>query len=316
MVVSVKCFLVTFFLVHLSCSFRVQQSRYHFKTIRQETTALRAYDDDENRGIPLKALGAGALIIFGVFGSDVFGQLARTAQSAKQLQVASTTATSESSNLKGSENVGSMTRLNRREINAKLSQIPIFFATDSNGGIYTSNGVGSLFVEKQDAEKLARSANGLQVQAATLDDLFYTLIEKKTKLTIVEGIVGKSDSTAKYQLQPSSSQFQQTTAEFQASHTNDIPLFRIASLAFEKPNGLEVPLFLRREDALSAYERLQKTKTTASSSSDMKSPEVQVTSLLDLVKLFNTGGFEGRALEVYPSMDAIEDARALISRGS
>ena len=308
-----KFLLVSLLLVNFSFSFRVHSLWKVSTTTRQQRTTLRAYGDDEDKGIPLKALGAGALIIFGVFGSDVFNQLGRTAQSAKQLQVATTSSsTPESSNLKGSDNVGSMTRLNRREINAKLSQIPIFFATGSDGGIYTENGFGSLFVEKKDAEILARSTNGLQVQAATLDDLFYTLIEKKTKLTLVEGVAGKSDPSAKYQFQPSSSQFQQTTTEFQASHPHDIPLFRVTNLAFEKPNGLEVPLFLRREDALSAYERLQSSKTN---SPDMKSPDVQVTSLLDLVKLFNTGGFEGRALEVYPSMDAIEDARALI-RGS
>ena len=310
---NMKFLLVSFLLVmNLSFSFRVQQCRS-----RRQTTKLRAYGEEENKGIPLKALGAGALIIFGVFGSDIFGQLARTtAQSAKQLQVASSSssssATPEANNLKGADNVGSMTRLNRREINAKLSQIPIFFATDSaTGGIYTSNGIANLFVEKNDADKLARSI-GLQVSvsATTLDDVYYTLIEKKTKLTLVDGVVGKSEPSAKYLLQPSSSQFQQTTPSFQASHPNDIPLFRVTNLAFEKPNGLEVPLFLRREDALSAYERLQSAKTN---SPDMKSPDVQVTSLLDLVKLFNTGGFEGRSLEVYPSMDAIEEARKLIS---
>lgn len=269
---------------------------------------LSSYGDDEGSGISLKVLGVGAVVVLGVFGADIFSNLGGAMQSAKQTQVM--TSGGPAGVLKGDENRGSLTRLSRREINEKLSQIPVFYVTQgSNEGISIQDGVGFLFVEKGDADAFAKRTGGANVNAATMDDVFFTLIEKKTKLSLVTGIAGKSDPSATYHLQPSSTQLAQTTNEFKAAHPNDVPLFRVTNMAFEKKNGLEVPVFLRKEDALSAYSRLQESKDKGS---ELKAPDVQVTSVLDLVRLFGTGGFEGRALEVYPSMEAIEQARALI----
>ena len=44
----------------------------------------------------------------------------------------------------------------------------------------------------------------------------------------------------------------------------------------------------------------------------LDAPEVQVTSLLDVLSLFSVGGFEGRALEFYPSLSALEDSDQLL----
>jgi hypothetical protein len=92
-------------------------------------------------------------------------------------------------------------------------------------------------------------------------------------------------------------------------------------------------LFLNKEDALNSYQRLldskqsnsnadsrstsndkqqqQSLSLSSSSSSIVQANEVivQVTSLYDMIDLFSSGGFEGRAIEFYPSVDAINYAR-------
>ena len=124
---------------------------------------------------------------------------------------------------------------------------------------------------------------------------------------------------------PSPAQVAFTSDAWRTGHgENDIPLFRVANLAFSKKEGLEIPLFFRREDALTAYDRLQASKKEQATSTgaislaliEDKPADVQVTSLLDLVTLFNTGGFESRALEIYPSMESMEQASSLISNNN
>lgn len=80
---------------------------------------------------------------------------------------------------------------------------------------------------------------------------------------------------------------------------------------------MEFPLFFRKEDALSSYDRLQETKRSSSDELDVKNvvapvPDVQETSLLDIITLFQGGGFEGRPLEFYPGIDDIEKAKTLM----
>jgi hypothetical protein len=290
--------------------------------ITKSSSALAAYgdSDDQGGGLSLKVLGILGVGIVGVFGTGLFSDLGGAI---KRVEVESRTAST--STLKNSEVRGSMTRLTRREINDKLRQVPIFFVQDQGtGGIYIVDGIGKIFTDKADADELARGKAGVKVSATTADDIFYTLIERKIKLgSFVEGVAGKCDTSAQYLLVPSAKELSQTSPEWQSSHHDDIPLFRVANLAFEKEGGLEIPLFLNREDALSSYGRLQdvkKSRTTnsgsSSSASDTSSslapPTVQETSLRDLVQLFSSGGFEGRALEIYPSMESIESARSLI----
>jgi Tic22-like family len=276
---------------------------------------LAAYGDydDENKGLSLKVLGILAVGIVGVFGTGLFNDLG---SAMKSVEMESRASGGSSTLKKTEESRGSMTRLTRREINDKLRQVPVFYAEDlKTGGIYVSDGVGKLFAEKADVDELIRGKEGVKVDATTMDDVFYTLVERKSKLgSFVEGVVGKSDPTAQYILIPSAKQVSQTAAEWKSSHDNDIPLFRIANLAFEKADGLEIPLFLHREDALSSYSRLQDTKRESSTAAAgvLAPPTVQETSLKDLVKLFSSGGFEGRALEIYPSIESIEDAQSLI----
>ncbi len=89
---------------------------------------------------------------------------------------------------------------------------------------------------------------------------------KKQKVgKFVEGVAGRSDVTATYLLQPAESEVQQTPAEWKLQHapsssssssnSDAVPLFRVKLLAFERDSGLEIPLFLRKEDALNSYGR-------------------------------------------------------------
>lgn len=145
--------------------------------------------------------------------------------------------------------------------------------------------------------------------------MFFTLIQRKTKLTsFIEGVAAKADPTAQYLLRPSPTQLDGAPNEWKAVHSpNDVPLFRIATLAFSKEQGLEFPLFLRKEDALDAFTRLQESKSKQGLKVDSSSqPDLQITSILDLVQLFSTGGFEARALEIYPSVSSIQYAKELM----
>ena len=153
------------------------------------------------------------------------------------------------------------------------------------------------------------------MKATSLDDVFFTLIQRKTKLSsFIEGVPSKADLSAQYLLRPSPKQLENLPSDWEAKHGSfDVPLFRIATLAFSKEQGLEFPLFLRREDALEAFSRLQESKSKQGFSADSSSqPNVQVTSILDLVQLFSTGGFEARALEIYPSVSAVQYAREIM----
>ena len=203
--------------------------------------------------------------------------------------------------------------------------------------------------------------NGLSLEenrkisnVTTIDKIYYPLLIKKQKIInnnlLMDNIIINYNPLAKYQLEGSSNQLQYTSKEWQLKHNNnnnnnnnndndnnnnhDIPLFRIPGLAFQKENeGIVIPLFLYKEDALNSYQRLldskqsnSNTDSSSSSSNDqqqqslslssslVKADEVivQVTSLYDMIELFSTGGFEGRAIEFYPSVDAINYARELL----
>ena len=104
---------------------------------------------------------------------------------------------------------------------------------------------------------------------------------------------------------------QQVPSDWLEKHPDDIPLFRISNLAFNKDEVMEFPLFTRKEDAITSYNRLQETKKNQNNIIN-KSPEIGVSSVKDIISLWNTGGFEGRALEIYPSMDSIDNARNIM----
>lgn len=268
-----------------------------------------AYGEEEKPVFSVANLVVLSIGIVGVFGTGFLTSFKDILGSARPQDPSAPIIRSDSVET----NRGSLTKLTRREINNKLAQIPVFFAVKESGAIYTADGAGYFFTEMEDAESFIKSKSDkkLKVSATTLDDAFFTLIEKKTKLgAFVEGVSALADPSAEYFLRPSLKQVDGAPSEWKTSHgTTDVPLFRIPTLAFTEESGLEFPLFTRKEDALAAFERLQASKNKGSEAAD---PQVQVTSLLDLVKLFSTGGFEGRALEVYPGMEAIESARLLM----
>lgn len=280
----------------------------------QRNFKLRASYEEENKGVTLKVLAVFVLGIIGLFGLDfssftkVTDTFAETSRNAKA-----------SSNLKTTEaQRGALTRLTRKEINKKLQQLPLFFATKDGGeSVFVQQSgdgkaEGIFFTEKGDADAYANSLGkdlNLKVTAVPADDLYYSLIVKKQKMgKFIEGVAGKSDQAANYILRASSKQIENTNPEWKIKHPNDVPLFRVTNLAFQKPQGLEIPLFTRKEDALNAYSRLQQE------TKDIKEPEVQVTSLNDLIGLFSAGGFEGRSVEIYPSIDALEAVGPLLDK--
>ena len=266
--------------------------------------------EDSGRGPSLKLIISGIILTFGIFG---FGFLTPITNMMKQFSAEQQGKVSNVELKKSASepNRGALTSLTKREINEKLAQVPIFFAIGNDGAIYTSDGVGLFFINKNDADEYAKK-NNLKVSATSLDNVYYTLIVKKTKIaSYINDVAKNADFSATYKLVPSKDELAFTTAEWKESHPDDIPLFRIPKLAFSKEEGLELPLFTRQEDCLSAYSRLQESQKKDSEVSDA-TPTVQVLSLIDLVNRFSVGGFEGRAFEIYPDMDAIEQARALM----
>ena len=132
---------------------------------------------------------------------------------------------------------------------------------------------------------------------------------KNIKLgSYIEGVVGASDPSAQYILKASLKELDNTPSQWKSLHdANDVPLYRINNLAFEKNTGLEIPIFTRKEDALSAYNRLLESKQD----NKLGDPSFQILSTADLLQLFGTGGFEARSLELYPSMNSVESYQKL-----
>ena len=290
--------------LQLACAFLRTNRLAPFQTRRSTDLAVSRGDEE---GFTVKKLGLLVIGVFGVFGTGFLTSFKNMAG------VVGETASSSAPRIKtdaGEKNRGSMTRLTMREINNKLAQIPVFYVLKDNAVLIDGEKKGYFFMDKADAEEFSAKTGGEKVGATSLDDVFFTLIQKKTKLgSYIEGVAATANPAADYFLKPSAKQVSNTPSSWRERHgETDVPLFRVTSLAFAKENGLEFPLFVQKEDALNAFERLQ------AESPSKTEVELQVTSLLDLVQLFSTGGFEGRALEVYPSMDAIASAKELMER--
>ena len=212
---------------------------------------------------------------------------------------------------------GALTRLTKRELHAKLAQVPVFVVRDGNGAIVISDAdTGSIFFSKRDADENAKIAKPAKVSATTFDELYFSLVAKKDKPSVYEGIVAKSNPSATYKLVAPSSTCSDIPVEWKATHSeNDVPLYRVSNLAFEDPAGLILPLFINKADAVSSFDRLQTSKAKAEGAAEVKkSPEILTTSILDLINLFQTGGFESRAFEIFPDVDTIREAKEMMNR--
>jgi hypothetical protein len=292
---------------------------------KKGTVLFDSYYEEEKTITP-KAIITSVVLFLGIFGVGFLGPVNTLIKdftgNSKTDQTVQLKKTGED------ENRGALTKLTRKEINKKLSQVPVFFATKGADVIYTSDGEGYLFLDKVDADKYAKSNNNLDISSTTLGNVYYALIDKKMKLgAYLDGPAGKADPEALYKLQMSSSQVNNIPSDWLSNHNNDIPLYLIPNLGFSKNEGLEVPLFTNKEDAITSYNRLKASKSNKSipsstSTFDVSSetpinnevPEnLQIVSLKDLITKFSKGGFEGRAIEIYPSMVAIEDATNLLS---
>lgn len=192
--------------------------------------ALFDRDVDEDRGISPKVLGTAFILSAGIFGTGFLGNLGNQIQDLKQSTFKSETLPKLKGNV---NNRGSLTSLTRKEINAKLQAIPVFFGTSDGISVYTKDGVGRFFTDAKDAENYLSSNdnNKVKVSATSLDDVFYTLIQKKTKIgKFVTGYSANSDVTSQYLLNPSVKEYQITSPKWKETHSkNDIPLYRIPS---------------------------------------------------------------------------------------
>ena len=128
------------------------------------------YGDDDNKGLSLKVLVIGFVGIVGLYGTDVFSTFNQAATTVKTFSTGQQQQgkAGQMTNLKeGSENRGAMTRLTRREINEKLQQVPVFFATpkSSNKAIFVEGGTGLIFTTKEEADNYIVGKPDLEVSA-------------------------------------------------------------------------------------------------------------------------------------------------------
>lgn len=268
--------------------------------------------DDDKPTLSLKVVGVALVGIVGIFGVSLAGLQSTLRDVARQEQIPASAKLKSS--VDGETSVrGAMTKLTKRELNAKLAQLPVFLVVDdSNGGIVTKDGTGFIYLNKGDADAYSKQNSGCTVTATSLDEIYLSLVAKKVKSSVVGGIVAKSDFSAQYRFVPTKSSLNDVPSEWRGTHSdNDVPLFRVQKMAFEDPQGLILPLFTNKADAITSYERMQASKTEKTT--DSRTPEIQTTSLLDIIDLFNTGGFESRALEIFPDMQSIETARAMMN---
>ena len=108
-------------------------------TSYRKNLSLLSYSSDENsKGISPKVLGLIVLLGLGIFGSGfigtITGALKETSVKEKVLK----------KSIEG-ESRGSMTKLTRREINVKLQQLPLFYAT-TDGGVYVGDGMLLIYI--------------------------------------------------------------------------------------------------------------------------------------------------------------------------
>jgi len=302
---------------------RVGSLRHEIATIKQQqkrgVLVLHSSPYEEQRsGLSLKVLGVLALAVVGVFGTGFVTSFQGFAKDA-----ALEAQRGGKGSLKGDGSTasrGALTKLTRREINTKLAAVPIFFASKDDGKtilVDTKTRTAKLFASKEDCDRYSLS-EGAKTAATSLDDCYYTLIERKTKIGVTDGVASTADPEASYVLVGSSENVAAAEGNWKETHMDDIPLFRVQNLAFSKDSGLEIPLFLSKQDAIANYNRLQDEKLKVSkgdSAPDDKSsaePVIQITSIRDVVKLWGTGGIEGRALELYPEIKDIDNARTLM----
>jgi len=276
---------------------------------------MSSYDDDKPL-LSFKTFGILFIGLAGVFGtgflSSFQGLTRDVAIQSSATQSSGKSSSSSSTDLKtnGSQR-GSKTRLTRREINDKLSQFPIFYASRDGKGVYADAAKqGYLFESKDLAANYAKKEGGeLKVKSTTLNDVYFTLVEKKTKLSVAQGAAGASDPEGSYALVGDEINIKDAGGEvWRGKHKDDIPLFRVPNVAFQKQDGLELPLFGSRKDALNAFERLQESKGLPKGSGDS---EMQITSVVDVVNLWKTGGSDSRALELYPTVESLNDYNSL-----
>lgn len=313
MFVRTLCLVAVVYL-SVTSAFRLQPVSRRTLTAHQSPvspTQLQMSYDDETPALSFKAVGIFVVGIVGVFGVSF---MSTSSSLVKDVAIEK----GGGSKLKASSeegNRGSKTKLTRREVNAKLAQLPVFYVRSESGGVFTSDSSGKIFENKEDADKYMKQmsdsgAGGLKVRSTTFDEVYYPLVAKKAKTSVYEGPARTSDPSAEYTLVGNNEEVQNTNVEWRNSHNQnaDFPLYRVPKVAFQKEDGLELPLFERKDDALLAYKRLQESK----GESDTVPAEIQTTSVLDIIqKIWGSGGSESRALEIYPSMQNLEDFKYL-----
>ncbi|CAM9706181.1 unnamed protein product [Discosporangium mesarthrocarpum] len=209
---------------------------------------------------------------------------------------------------------GAMTSMSRQEIQKKLSQVPVFFLRESNGGVHTIGGEGQFFMAPEDAQaKLLQlgEKSDIKVSATTLDDIFYPLIQKRGPNSNPLGaeVSGKSDTSAQYRLIARRDQVAaavKTAGNTLKIEEGSVPIWMADSLAFQGVGKIKVPLFTNLADLETSWARLREAGSVTEDS-----PKIQVSTIGEAVRRMEKGGGGNRMLEFFADMDAIEQAEKL-----
>jgi len=201
-------------------------------------------------------------------------------------------------------------RLSRASIQEKLSAIPVFYITNQNGEMDTN-----IYVSYDDAKEAAGSSN--LVKATTLDQVEYPLVLRRGRMRMAPAPVEVSKAEAnidtKYTLIPSKQAIADAAELKIMLAPNDFPLFVADRLAFSKVGaGIQVPLFLEKQDCLTSYERLQKSSGEGKKSTLPEQPIIRATTLNDELFSMEKGSRPGQTqLAFYASAEDVNRAIGL-----
>jgi len=210
--------------------------------------------------------------------------------------------------------VGKLVGLMRSEINAKLSQIPLFYLETSSGAVFVAEGKGKFYLSAPEARAAletiqsenSEAYSSLKINAATLDEVYYPLIAKKSKVgSFVQGVASLSDTTAEYSLVSGRSSIKDAKETNSEIGVSDVPLFFSRKIQFQPKRPGEknqIPLFLEKDDLATTWARLRESNALLP-----VQPDIEVTSFQAIVSQMEKGGAANtRQYEFYPSLSAID----------
>ena len=260
------------------------------------STQLYMSDEKEGPGLVQSVFISGVLLFFA---ASAFAPLTLlTDQSPSTLSLGDSVITKQDGN-KLKTYQSKLDALSEAKIQEKLSNIPVFYLADDNGGI------GNRFYLSYNQAK--NEASDKIVKVTTLDQVMYPLILKQgnTKASNktpeeIKSARQNVDEKTSYKLVPSKAALSEGDMSLKEG---DIPLFVVEKLAFAGDDGKpQVPLFTEKGDGIVSYARLRES----GGNKLPQEPSIRTTTLLGVIESMEKGTRPGVGqLEFYANADDV-----------